>query len=82
MAEEQKQQENRESAPVSSLSTPNSTFRVERRDVEILHTESDTSGKGKALRVLVRGMLQPGDRVIVGGTHRIVPGQLVRPAKH
>jgi len=27
-------------------------------------------------------MLQPGDRVIVGGTHRIVPGQLVRPAKH
>jgi RND family efflux transporter MFP subunit len=82
MAQEQKQQGNRDSTPVSSLSTSDSTFRVERRDVEILHTESDASGKGKALRVLVRGMLQPGDRVIVGGTHRIVPGQLVRPAKH
>jgi multidrug efflux pump subunit AcrA (membrane-fusion protein) len=82
IAEEQKQQEDRESTPASSLSTPNSTFRVERRDVEILHTESDASGKGEALRVMVRGMLQPGDRVIVGGTHRIVPGQLVRPTKH
>lgn len=47
------------------------SFRVERRDVEILHTQSD--------QVLVRGTLQPDDRVIVNGTHRIVPGQLVRP---
>ena len=39
-------------------------FRVERRDVEVLHTESD--------RVLVRGTLNPGDRVITGGTHRVV----------
>lgn len=65
----------------SDLSTPDSTFRVERRDVEILHTETDVSDKGKAVRVLVRGTLQPGDQVIVNGTHRIVPGQLVRPVQ-
>lgn len=47
------------------------TFRVERRDVEILHTQSE--------QVLVRGTLQPNDQVVVNGTHRIVPGQLVRP---
>jgi RND family efflux transporter MFP subunit len=46
-------------------------FLVERRDVEVLHTESD--------RALVRGTLQGGDRVISSGTHRLVPGQLVRP---
>jgi RND family efflux transporter MFP subunit len=46
-------------------------FPIERRDVEVLHTESD--------RVLVRGTIQEGDRVIVGGTHRLVSGQLVRP---
>ncbi|MDJ0897269.1 MAG: efflux RND transporter periplasmic adaptor subunit [Xenococcus sp. MO_188.B8] len=46
-------------------------FHIQRRDVEILQTESD--------RVLVRGTIQPGDQVIVNGTHRLVPGQLVRP---
>jgi multidrug efflux pump subunit AcrA (membrane-fusion protein)/DNA-binding NarL/FixJ family response regulator len=46
-------------------------FSLKRRDVEVLHTESD--------RVLVRGTLQKGDRVILNGTHRLVPGQLVRP---
>lgn len=44
---------------------------VERREVEVLHTEGD--------RVLVRGTIQAGDTVIVDGTQRIVPGQLVRP---
>lgn len=43
---------------------------VERRDVEILHTEEG--------RVLVRGTLREGERVIVTGTQRIVPGQRVR----
>ena len=47
-------------------------FQVERRDVEVIHTESD--------RVLVRGTLNSGDRVIKSGTHRVVPGQLVRIA--
>ncbi|MDJ1184740.1 efflux RND transporter periplasmic adaptor subunit [Roseofilum casamattae] len=47
------------------------TYIVARRDVEILHTEGD--------RALVRGTLQPGDRIIPSGTHRIVTGQQVTP---
>ena len=46
------------------------TFRVEKRELEVLQTESD--------RVFVRGTLQNSDRVIVNGNHRIVIGQLVR----
>ncbi|MBD3884596.1 efflux RND transporter periplasmic adaptor subunit [Phormidium tenue FACHB-886] len=55
-------------------------YAVERRDVEVLHTEDDASGTGESLRVLVRGTIQPGDVVIINGTHRIVPGQLVQPS--
>ncbi|WP_250125600.1 efflux RND transporter periplasmic adaptor subunit [Chroococcidiopsis sp. CCMEE 29] len=54
----------------NSHSAQAKTYRVERRDVEVLYTESD--------RALVRGLLQPGDTVIVDGTQRVVPGQLVR----
>ena len=57
----------------ASPSAQGAGSRVARRDVEVLHTEGD--------RVLVRGMLQPGDRVIASGTHRIVPGQVVRVSK-
>ena len=46
-----------------------SGFEVVRRDVEVLHD-------GGA-RLFVRGTIQPGDRVIASGAHRIVPGQLV-----
>ncbi|NET34555.1 MAG: efflux RND transporter periplasmic adaptor subunit [Cyanothece sp. SIO1E1] len=46
-------------------------YRVERRDVEVLHTEGD--------RVLVRGALQPGDQIVANGVQRLVPDQLVRP---
>ncbi len=42
---------------------------AEQRDVEILHTEGE--------QVLVRGTLQDNDRVISGGSHRIVDGQAV-----
>ena len=49
------------------------SFRVERRDLEILYTESD--------RVLVRGTLEHGDRVIIEGNHRFVPGLLVSPVE-
>ena len=45
-------------------------FEVVRRDVEVLHDGGD--------RLFVRGTIQPGDRVIASGAHRIVPGQLVR----
>jgi RND family efflux transporter MFP subunit len=58
----------------SSDGTPQTgLFRVARRDLEVLHTESD--------RVLVRGTLHAGEQVITGGTHRVVPGQVVRLAK-
>jgi RND family efflux transporter MFP subunit len=46
-------------------------FRVERRAIEILHTEND--------RVFVRGLLQSGERVVKSGTHRVVADQYVRP---
>jgi hypothetical protein len=57
----------------SDSTTQTGLFRVARRDLEVLHTESD--------RVLVRGTLQAGEQVITGGTHRVVPGQVVRLAK-
>jgi multidrug efflux pump subunit AcrA (membrane-fusion protein) len=44
--------------------------KVEKQDVEVLYGEGD--------RVLVRGTLQPGDRVIVEGVQRVVPGQLIK----
>ena len=46
-------------------------FSIERRYLETIHTEGD--------RVLVRGTLQPGERAIVSGTHRLVPNLLVQP---
>ncbi len=55
----------------SSASNITNAFVIERRDVEILQAESN--------QVLVRGTLQPGDQVIINGTNRLVPGQLVHP---
>ncbi len=43
-----------------------------RRDVEVLHSETD--------RAFVRGTLEAGDRFVSDGVHRIVPGQAVVPA--
>lgn len=43
---------------------------VEARPVEILHTDGE--------RVLVRGTLRAGDRIISSGVQRIVPGQRVK----
>ncbi len=42
---------------------------VERREVEVIYTQSD--------RVLSRGTLENGDRIVSGGLHRVVPGQAV-----
>ncbi len=44
---------------------------LERRLVEIIHTEAD--------RVYVRGTLSAADRVVATGVQRIVPGQRVKP---
>ncbi|WP_197455330.1 efflux RND transporter periplasmic adaptor subunit [Stieleria neptunia] len=46
--------------------------RVERRDVEVLHTTAD--------RVFVRGAIGAGDQIVASGVHRLVAGQSVRPA--
>ena len=54
----------------SVANDPNKAFRVERREVEVLQTESD--------RVFVRGTIQNSDQVIAEGNHRLVTGQLVR----
>lgn len=54
-----------------NANTTKDAFVLEQRSVEILHQESD--------RVLVRGTLQSGDRIVADGVHRLVPGQIVRP---
>jgi RND family efflux transporter MFP subunit len=54
-------------------SIPKNAFVLEQRSVEVLHQESD--------RVLVRGTLQPGDRIVANGVHRLVAGQIVRPIR-
>ena len=46
-------------------------YRVERRQVEVLHAEGD--------RVYVRGTLRDGERIVSEGTHRLVAGQPVTP---
>ncbi len=45
-------------------------YRVESRLVEILHQEGD--------RVFVRGLLEPGERIVKNGAFKLVPGQIVR----
>ena len=55
------------------VNEPNKAFRVERRELEVLQTESE--------RVFVRGTLQNSDRVIVNGNQRLVTGQLVLPVE-
>lgn len=55
-----------------------SGYRVARRDIEVLYTEGDTLGDGSE-RAFVRGLVESGDRIITGGTHRIVAGQVVLP---
>ncbi len=44
--------------------------RVERRELQLLHVDSD--------RAFVRGTLRDGERVVATGLHRLVPGQRVR----
>ena len=47
------------------------TFRVQKRDIEIIHTEDN--------RVFARGTLREGDPIIVDGIHRVAEGQAVAP---
>lgn len=50
--------------------TSGPTHQLKRKDIEIISLEQD--------RVYVRGDLQPGDRFMVDGLHRIVPNQRVQ----
>lgn len=61
---------NQEFQELSSNTASETSYKVESRDIEVLHTEGN--------RVLVRGTLQPGERVIARGTQRVVSGQLVQ----
>ena len=47
------------------------SYEVQPQTVEILHQEEN--------RTLVRGTVQPGDRIIASGIHRLTPGQRVQP---
>ena len=50
--------------------TENSAYQVVRRAVEVIHSDAE--------RALVRGSIESGDRVIIHGSHRVVPNQLVK----
>ncbi|MBL8889259.1 MAG: efflux RND transporter periplasmic adaptor subunit [Planctomycetaceae bacterium] len=43
--------------------------KLERRDVEVLHVDSN--------RVLIRGLIESGERYVTTGLHRLTPGQRV-----
>lgn len=51
------------------MAQDNGDSRTEKRDVEVVRTSDD--------RVLVRGMINPGDVIVVDGIHRITDGQRV-----
>ena len=53
-----------------ALVTEDGESKAERRYLELLETQGD--------KVLVKGTIQPGDEIIIDGTHRIIPGQLVK----
>ncbi len=57
-------------ASFALVETEHPRYRIERRDVEVIHTRGDEA--------LVRGTLSDGERVIDRGLHRVVPGQDVR----
>ena len=46
-------------------------YRVQQQSVEIIYQQGD--------RALVRGTLESGDKIVANGTHRLVPGQRVKP---
>ncbi|NEQ44875.1 MAG: efflux RND transporter periplasmic adaptor subunit [Leptolyngbya sp. SIOISBB] len=50
---------------------------VQPKSVEILHEESRKDTTQEGLRVFVRGTVQPGDRIVADGVHRLIPGQPV-----
>lgn len=58
---------------VEPSDTQEGVFLVKRRELQVLHSESD--------RTFVRGTLRDGDQVVAMGVHRLVPGQRIRLAR-
>jgi multidrug efflux pump subunit AcrA (membrane-fusion protein) len=54
----------------SLADTPYPLWRLVSRTVQVLHSDGE--------RAFIRGALQPGERVVAAGLHRLVPGQRVR----
>ncbi|MEL6195671.1 MAG: efflux RND transporter periplasmic adaptor subunit [Myxococcota bacterium] len=54
---------------VYAVETENDITTLRREEVHVVHTETD--------RVYVRGTLEPGDRIVASGLHRVVAGQRV-----
>ena len=59
---------------VYSVETDGEESVVQREAVEVLHAETD--------RAFVRGTLEPTERIIATGLHRVVPGQRVDTSNH
>ena len=57
---------------IYTIAESSGSQRIERRELEVLHQVED--------RAYVRGTLESGDRFVVDGRHRLVPGQAVTPA--
>ncbi len=62
-------------AVVADEEAGSGVWRVEQRPVEIV--EVDTAAEGGGARALVRGALEPGDRLVARGLQRLVAGQHV-----
>jgi RND family efflux transporter MFP subunit len=65
--------------PIAEDTDAEDVYEVQPTAVEILHQESVSEAAQNEPRVLVRGTLQEGDRIVANGIHRLVPGQQVRP---
>ncbi len=55
--------------PTNLFSVAENVFRLERRQVEVIHISGE--------KVFVRGALKTGDRALAGGLQRVAPGQHV-----
>jgi RND family efflux transporter MFP subunit len=55
--------------PFQDNSQEKQPYRISRRNIEVLHTETK--------RVYTRGVLREGELLVIDGIHRLIPGQLV-----
>ncbi|MGF1681713.1 efflux RND transporter periplasmic adaptor subunit [Photobacterium minamisatsumaniensis] len=58
---------------VFALKEINNELKVERRSIQVLHANNDFA--------FVDGAIEPGEKIVADGLHRLVPGQTVLPIK-